>query len=115
VLTADCSEPNRACQEEHLSRAAVAAITGVPCIVLSFTVGALLGAFLHHLITRLRSKPQSQHQSWKSVPMYEDVENIASIGREGAAIETKSNEAYGPLRQQQISTRPNQAYGQVQL
>ena len=115
VLTTDCSEPNRTCQEEYFSRAAVAAITGVPCIVLSFTVGTLLGAFLHHLITRLRSKPQSQHQSQKSVPMYEDVENITSTGREGAAIEMKSNEAYGPVRQQEISTRPNQAYGHVQL
>jgi len=47
--------------------------------------------------------------------MYEDVENVTPTGTESAVIELKSNEAYGPIKQQQISTRPNQAYGHVQL
>ena len=100
---------------EQFSTAAVAAITGVPCIVVSLTVGALLGVLLYHLITRVQSKPQSQAQTQKPVPMYEDVQNITSTGTESATIELKSNEAYGPVRQREISTRPNQAYGQVQL
>jgi len=83
--------------------------------VVSLTIGAVLGALLLHLFTRVQSKPQSQSQTQKPVPMYEDVENISSTGRESAAIELKSNEAYGPVRQQHISTRPNQAYGHVQL
>ena len=47
--------------------------------------------------------------------MYEDVENITATGTESAAIELKSNEAYGPVKQQEVSTKPNPAYGHVQL
>ena len=61
---------------EQFSTTAVAAIIGVPCIVVSLTVGALPGVLIYHLITRVQSKPQSQTQTQKPVPMYEDVQNI---------------------------------------
>ena len=96
--------------------AAVAVIVGVPSIVVSFFAGALLGALLHHcLIIRLRNKPKSQSLTQNRIPMYENIEDVASKGTAIAEIEMKSNEAYGPVRQQQISTRANKAYGHVQL
>jgi len=88
---------------QDLSTAAVAAITGVLCTAISLTVGVLLGALLYHLITRARSKPQPQSRTQNLVSMYEDVQNITPTRTESAAIELKSNEAYGPIRQQELS------------
>jgi len=99
------SGPTRACQQE-LSIAAAAAIIGIPCIVVSLTVGALLGVLLHHFITRAGNKHQSQSQPES---LYE---NMASREMENAPIELRPNEAYSPVRQQ--STDLNQTYEYVQ-
>ena len=89
-----------------LSTAAVVAITGVLCAVISLTVGALLGALLHHLITRAQGKPPTP--SPPPVATYEDVD--VSTARGGASghseqsIELKSNEAYGPVEKRIVTS-----------
>ena len=110
-------EPTRATSQQGFNTAEVAAITGVPCIVVALIAGALLGVLLHYGITRVRSKPRSQSKTQESVPVYEDVNkiNITSSGAESAAIELKLNVECGPSKQKQISTRPNMAYGHAKL
>ena len=106
-------EPTRI---KEFSTASVAVIVGVPSIVISFFAGALLGALLHHCcIIRMHNKPQSLSQTQNHRATYENVEDIASKRKAIAEIEMKSNEAYGPVRQKQISTKANKAYGHVQL
>ena len=63
----------------------------------------------------MHNKPQSQSQTQNHRATYENVEDIASKRKAIAEIEMKSNEAYGPVRQKQISTKANKAYGHVQL
>ena len=95
----------------------LSAIQGVLvlCTAISLIVGAILGVLLYHFIVRAQSKPKSQAQTQKPVPMYEDVQNITPTGTESAAIELKSNEVCGPLRWQEITTKPKEAYGHVKL
>ena len=101
---------------QQLSYGAAVAITGVLCSVVSFTVGALLGALLLHLITRAQGKPPTKPHS--PVASYEEVD-MSTItkevkGHKEESIDLKSNEAYGPV-EKRIITSHNQAYGQVQL
>ena len=93
----------------------LSAIQGVLvlCTAIPLIAGALLGVLLYHFIIRAQSKPKSQAQ--KPVPMYEDVQNITPTGTEGAAFELKPNEAYGPLRWQEITTKLKEACGHVKL
>ena len=75
------------------------AITGVLCSVVSFTVGALLGALLLHHITRAQGKPPTKPHP--PVASYEEV-GIPTItkevkGHKDKSIDLKSNEAYGPV------------------
>jgi len=88
----------------------------VLCAVISLTVGALLGALLHHLITRAQGMPLTPPPS--PVATYEDVD--VSTARGGASrhseqnVELKFNEAYAPV-EKRIVTSHNQAYGQISL
>ena len=116
LVKCGASEPNRASQR-GFNTAEVAAMTGVPCVVVALIAGALLGVLLHYGITRVQSKPRSQSKTQESLPVYEDVDkiNITTSGAESAAIELKLNVECGPSKQKQISTRPNKAYGHAKL
>ena len=116
VLVKCGSMPTTTSQREFFT-AEVAAMTGVPCIVVALTVGALLRVLLHYGITRVRSKPRSQSKTQESVPVYENVDKISitSTGAESAAIELKVDVECGPSKQKQISTTPNQAYGHANV
>ena len=98
---------------QECGTAVAVGVTGVVCTVVAFTVGALFGALFLHLITRAQCKPQTRSHTQQPVPMYEDVENITLTPTASAGIELKSNEAYHPLRKQQISSTPNTAYEHV--
>ena len=89
---------------QECGTAVAVGITVVVCTVVSLTVGTLFGVLISHLITKPWCKSQSQSQTQKPVPMYEDVENITCTPAVSSDIELKSNEAYHPLRKQHIPT-----------
>ena len=83
-----------------LSYGTAITITAVLCTVTSLIVGVLLGALLHHIINRARSKPPTPpHNIHSQVVINEEV-NISATrektasGCRGETFQLNLNEAY---------------------
>ena len=77
-----------------LSYGTAIAITAVLCTVTSLIVGVLLGALLHHIINRARSKPPTPpHDPLPQGVINEEVDISANETR-GGPFQLNLNEAY---------------------
>ena len=95
-----------------------AIITGVVCSIVFLCVGVLLGAVSVYLILRARGKLSGPTSP--SPPPLPPAATYEEVGMSGEVtsthkIQLSSNEAYAPLRKDNIHTSHNTAYGQVQL